>query len=121
MDMEAQSVLKRLGEADSYFEAASCAFDGLDKKYTYESFELDTYPGEDTDHISAVLFRDDSVTTEEGIGIGDSQGDVFEVYGEDFLTENGMIVYRKDDMKLCFIITDEVVSSIEYRTTVLDE
>ncbi len=121
MDMEASSVLKRLGEADSYFEAASCAFDGLDKKYTYESFELDTYPGEDADHISAVLFRDDSVTTEEGIGIGDSQGDVFEVYGEDFLTENGMIVYRKDDMKLCFIITDEVVSSIEYRTTVLDE
>lgn len=121
IDAEAAPILEKLGEAKSYFEAASCAFNGLDKMYAYGSFELDTYPVDDKDFVSMVLFKDDSIATAEGVSIGEPEEKITEVYGEDAVKENGMIVYRKDDMKLCFIVEDEKIVSIEYQTTVLDE
>lgn len=121
MDAEAAPVLEQLGEPNSYFEAPSCAFEGIDKMYTYGSFELDTYPMGDKDYISAVIFKDDSITTPEGVGIGDSREKLTEAYGGEGTEELGMTVYRKDDMKLCFIFQGDSIASIEYRTTVLDE
>lgn len=121
MDADAAPVLEKLGEPNSYFEAPSCAFEGVDKMYTYGSFELDTYPTGDKDFISAVIFKDDSITTPEGIGIGDSREKLTEAYGGEGTEELGMTVYRKDDMKLCFIFQEDSIASIEYRTTVLDE
>lgn len=121
IDAEADPILAQLGEANSYFEAASCAFNGLDKMYTYSSFELDTYPVEDKDFISMILFKDDSIATAEGISIGDPVDKIIETYGEDAREENGMMVYVKDNMKLCFIIEEESVISIEYQTMVLDK
>lgn len=121
IDAEATPILEKLGEANSYFEAASCAFNGLDKMYTYSSFELDTYPMGDKDYVSLILFKDDSISTAEGVSIGDPEEKIVQVYGDDALEEDGMIVYQKDGMKLCFIVNEGSVSSIEYRTTVLDE
>lgn len=121
MNAEAAPVLEQLGEPDSYFEAPSCAFEGVDRMYTYGSFELDTYPMGDKDYISAVIFKDDSVTTPEGVGIGDSREKLTEAYGGEGTEEPGMTVYRKDDMKLCFIFQGDSIASIEYRTTALDE
>lgn len=121
MDAEAAPVLDKLGEPNSYFEAPSCAFEGVDKMYTYGSFELDTYPTGDKDFISAVIFKDDSITTPEGVGIGDSREKLTEAYGGEGTEELGMTVYRKDNMKLCFIFQDDSIASIEYRSTVLDE
>lgn len=119
IDAEAADILEGLGEEKSYYEAASCAFDGLDKIYTYDSFEIDTYPTDDVDYISAVILKDDLVSTAEGVAIGDSQDDVTAAYGEG-TEEDGYLVYYKDDMKLRFIIEDGVVTSIEYQTTVMD-
>lgn len=121
IDEEATPILEQLGEANSYFEAASCAFNGLDKMYTYSSFEIDSYPIDDKDYVSMILFKDDSIATVEGISIGDPEEKIMEVYGDNFTKENGMIVYKKDGMKLCFIAENGNVTSIEYRTTVLDE
>ena len=108
------------GEAASYFEAPSCAFEGIDKTYTYSGFELDTYPQGEVDHISAVVFKDDSVATAEGICIGDTREKLEEAYGAG-TEEGGMLVYAKDGMKLCFILQGDEVVSIEYRSTVLEE
>ena len=121
IDAQADVVIEQLGEALSYFEAPSCAFEGIDKIYTYSSFEVETYPLEGVDYISLVTLKDDSVATTEGVSIGDSVDKVKEVYGADFTEESGMIVYLKDDMKLCFIIQDDEVVSVEYASTVLDE
>lgn len=121
MDAKAESVVEKLGEPASYFEAASCAFEGLDKVYTYSGFELDTYPVGDADHISAVILKDDSVATTEGVSIGDSLEKLEQAYGTDSSSEGGMLVYGKDGMKLCFILQDDEIISIEYRSTVLEE
>lgn len=118
MDADMAAILEALGEPTSYFEAASCAFEGLDKIYTYNSFEIDTYPAQDKDLVSAVVLKDDSVTTAEGICIGDSLEKLQETYGEG-AQEGGMLVYEKDGMKLCFILQDDSIISIEYRSTAL--
>lgn len=120
IDADAAAVVEQLGEPLSYFEAPSCAFEGIDKIYTYNSFEIETYPMDGKDFISMVTFKDDSITTPEGVGIGDSVDKVKEVYG-DCAEEGGMMVYEKDDMKLCFIVKDGAVVSVEYKSTVLDE
>ena len=121
IDAEAAPITEKLGEPNSYFEAPSCAFEGIDKMYTYNSFEVDTYPSKTQDYISTIIFKDDVITTTEGVGIGDPVDKVMEVYGEDGSNEDGMLVFEKDGMKLCFIIQDDTVASVEYRSTVLDE
>lgn len=121
MDAEATPIVDALGEPISYFEAASCAFEGLDKMYTYNSFEVDTYPMNDADYISAVIFKDDSITTAEGVAIGDSKEKVKEVYGTDCAEQENVLIYSKDEMKLSFIFDGESVVSIQYSSTVLDE
>lgn len=119
VDGDAGPIVAALGEPASYYEAASCAFDGLDKIYSYSGFELHTYPSGEKDYVSAIVFQDDSVSTGEGVCVGDSADKVKEVYGQG-TEESGMLVYEKDGMKLCFILDGDVVA-IEYRSTVLDQ
>lgn len=119
INMEAENLLQEIGNEQSYFEAPSCAFDGIDKIYTFGGFELHTYPASDKkDYVSAVIFKDDSVKTEEGIYIGDSKDKVVKAYGEDFKDEDGAYVYDRGEGKLQFIFKNDVVASVEYIATV---
>lgn len=114
MDAEAAPLVAALGEPNSYFEAASCAFEGLDKMYTYSGFELDTYPTGDKDFVSAVVLKDDSVATPEGVVIGDSKSKLESVYGTASSTTDTLAVYEKDGMELRFILSGDSIVSIEY-------
>lgn len=120
IDALAAPVLESLGEPASYFEAASCAFEGLDRMYTFGSIEIDTYPAEDGDRISTILLKDDMVQTPEGVGLFMTKADMTAAYGENYTEENGMAVYEKDGMKLRFILENEEITSIEYVSTVLE-
>jgi len=121
IDADMAPVLAALGEPKSYFEAASCAFQGLDKQYNYGSFEIDTYPDGDIDRVSAIYFYDDTVATQEGVAVFNSEADMKAAYGEDYKEVSGEIVYSKDGMKLCFIVEEGEITSIRYSTTALDE
>ena len=88
--------------------------------YTYQGFEVDTYPAGEKDYISTVILKDDSVATGEGIAIGDSLEKLQQAYPEGKLQENGMIVCEKGGMKLCFILENDGVKSIEYRSMALE-
>lgn len=121
VDADAAALVKALGEPKSYYEAASCAFEGLDKFYTYSGFEIDTYPLDDKDYISLIILKDDSVTTPEGAAIGIAKDKVIETYGETYQEQGNLIIYEKGGMKLCFIIQNNSVASIEYRSCILDE
>jgi hypothetical protein len=114
MHEKADNILTALGESKDYFEAPSCAFQGLDKIYYYSGFELSTYPIDDTDYISAVNFTDDSVSTKEGIYIGSLSEDVIKAYGNDYTGENGSYIYTMGKSKLSFITEDNTVTAITY-------
>lgn len=121
IDALAAPVVDALGEPASYFEAASCAFEGLDKMYTYNSVEIDTYPDENgVDRISNIILKDDMVETPEGVCLFETKADMIAAYGENYKDENGLLVYEKDGMKLCFILDGDEIISIEYMSTVLD-
>lgn len=121
VDADMAGVLAELGEPNDYFEAASCAFEGLDKTYTYGSFVIETYPQGEKDYVSTIVLKDDAVSTAENIYIGSSLTDVTNSYGTDYTEQGSMLVYHKDGMKLCFLMENDTVTSIQYFSTVLDE
>jgi hypothetical protein len=118
VNTDVEPVLKELGEPLDYFEAESCAFQGLDKTYYYSGFELTTYPKDNTDYISSVYFMDDSVSTAEGIYIGSSVDDVLEAYGEDYTGGENAYIYTKGDSSLIIITENDEVISITYQALV---
>lgn len=120
-DMNTKEFLDALGEPLHYYEVKSCAFEGMDKIYTYTSFEVSTYPNGTEDLVSYIYFKDDTVTTQEGAYIGMSKADVIALYGGDYTESAGMHVYERGGMELRFIFENDSVVSIEYATTVLDE
>ncbi len=107
-------ILAALGQPISYTESASCAFDGKDKTYNYSSFCLTTYPQGEKDLVFSFWFVDDSVTTSEGLYIGAPQAMAETACGAD--SYNGINAYVKKlgDTRMTVIITDGLISSIQY-------
>lgn len=115
MNTDVKPVLEALGEAQQYFEAESCAFKGLDKTWYYSGFELTTYPkDENTDYISSVYFRDDSVSTPEGIYIGSTVEEMLAAYGDDYKGGNNSYTYEKGESSITFIAEDGEITAITY-------
>ena len=120
MDMEAAPVLTALGKEQSYFEADSCVIKETIRTYSYGSFELDTYELEGKEYISCIYFKDDTIATAEGAYLFMPKTQLFELYGESYTEEAGMLVYSKEGMKLKFILKDDVVTSIQYTSLVTE-
>ena len=51
-----------------------------------------------------VILKDDMVQTPEGVCLFGTKADMVAAYGENYTEQNGLIVYEKDGMKLCFIL-----------------
>ena len=114
IDDEAEVILNKLGKPMKYFEAPSCAYQGLDKTYYYNGFEVTTYTDKGKDYIANILLVDDSVTTDEGIYIGSSKDDVVNAYGSEYVESTGQYSYSKGDSELQFIFENNLVVSILY-------
>lgn len=108
-----EEVLSRLGDAQTYFESASCAFEGLDKQYGYSGFEITTRPEDTGDYVNSILLTDDSAATPEGVYIGCTPEQVTAAYGAGEETPGG-VRYTRGDTTLSFILEDGKVVSIEY-------
>lgn len=109
-------LLDSLGDADSYFEAESCAGQGKDKTYTYGSVVITTTPADEADIVSTIELKDDTVSTDEGISIGNSKDEVTEAYGDATTTSDTALIYEKDSCSLSFILDGDVVTDIIYNT-----
>ena len=118
MHAEAAPILEALGEPVSYTEEASCAFSGLDKTYYYGGFYLQTYPMGDSDYVFSLWLVDDSSTTPEGIYIGATQAEVEAAYGTEGFNGSNAYVMTGTTSTLTIILTDGVVSSIQYDAVV---
>lgn len=118
MHAPAAPILDALGEPVSYTEEASCAFTGLDKTYYYGGFYLQTYPLGDADYIYSVWLVDDSSSTNEGIYIGATQAEVEAAYGTEGFNGSNAYILTGTTSTLTIILTDGVVSSIQYDAVV---
>ena len=118
MHANAAPILEALGESVSYTEEASCAFTGLDKTYYYGGFYLQTYPMGEEDFVYSLWLVDDSSTTPEGIYIGATQAEVEAAYGTEGFNGSNAYVMTGTTSTLTIILTDGVVSSIQYDAVV---
>ena len=105
-----------LGEPVSYTEAASCYFDGMDKIYTYDGFEVRTYPVEgDRDFVLDVCMSSDEFKTDKGITVGSALEDIISAYGEDYELVGKMYRYYSEPGKyMYFFVMNDVVKYFGY-------
>ena len=108
--------ISKLGEPASYFESESCAFQGLDKVYTYSGIVIRTYPKDNADYVLNIELKDDSVSTPEGAFIGDSVDTVKQIYGTPDDETPTALIYKKDATLLYFTFADDTVTAITYTT-----
>ena len=118
---EADDLIEALGEAKSVYEVPSCAFGDLDVIYTYAGFDVETYQEDSVNYISSISLTDDSVSTPEGLSLGDSYDKIAELYGEPTSDDGATVLYRFTDMKLMILVEDDAITSIQYLNTLLDE
>lgn len=104
-----------LGSDYTYYESPSCAYIGLDKIYVYKGFSIYTYPDDNAvDHVLQVVLTDDTLSTPEGLIVGDTAGKVIELYGTDYAESGGSYSYTRGKTNLTVIVKDDRVISIQY-------
>lgn len=118
MNADAAKVVEELGEPKDYFESESCAFEGLDKVYTYSGFKLNTYPVDDKDYVLSIVFMDDTVETEEGICVGSTKDEVTETYGDPTEEKGSSLIYKKGATQITFGMDGDTVATVEISAVV---
>ena len=104
-----------LPEAASVYTVPSCALEGTDNVYNYESFEITAFNDGNGEVVYSIYFIDPNLTTTEGLALGDSLEKVVELYGEGYEDLNGELVYTCLSTQLRLIVEGNSVVSIEYR------
>lgn len=98
-----------------YFEGASCYYDGLDKQFKYEGYEVTTYPGDNGDIIQDISISAENVKTSKGVGVGSALSDVEKAYGKDYKVSGKMYQFYQDDTRyIYFFILNDVVKYYGY-------
>lgn len=114
VNMPLSLFIDSLGDPDDYFESESCAFQGLDKTYTYKDFVIYTYPQSEKDYVASIALKSDAVTTAEGAYIGMTADEVKALYQAPSDESDKAIVYTDGDAVLSFMLDGDQVSSITY-------
>lgn len=102
----------------TYEQSASCSGVGLASKYFFGStLYVELYP--DSDLIVWAQIKDDTISTNEGIGIGKSKDEVRSVYGEPVQTTEFQDYYIKGSSVLIFTYNKDTgnVYLIDYTST----
>ena len=110
----AAPILDSLGDPESVYEAPSYVFEGNDKVYKYDGFEVTTasYNGEEV--VVAIFFTSKESKTQGGFSIGSSLDDVEVLYGEPSCVNNEEYVWRSDSVEFHLVAIDKVITSISY-------
>ncbi len=103
-----------LPEANFVYTVPSCAIDGEDNVYSYDTYEITAYDEGNGEIIYSIYFTDPNQTTDEGLALGDDLSLVEELYGMDYEQAGTQITYTRGETELIIILQDDVVISIEY-------
>ena len=114
VDSDVAPILEKLGEPKQEFTSPSCAGQGDGHLYTYDDFEIQTYPDGDKDLILYVSLRTDNVATKEGIDLSSSKDDILAAYGEPTEDSGSALKFKHGDTTLVFIFDGDSLISIEY-------
>lgn len=105
----------KINEEANLSEIQSCAFDGVDKVYTYENLEITVASVNGKDTVYSVYFDNDEIETAEGLKVTDTKDKMIEKYGTEYKEELGRkYIYVNGNVELSFIIENDIITAIEY-------
>lgn len=104
-----------LGESYEYFEAPSCAAQGMDMFYYYQNLTVRANEIEGEKVVTEISFKNDTVATPQGIRISSSYADVVGKYGSEYKTNGTAIEYVTGNVMLVFDMKDGKVAAIVYQ------
>ena len=109
-------VVERLGSFLEYIESESCTSEGMMKTYYYGGAEISAYAKAEGDRyrIFSIILTDDSVSTAEGVCIGQRESDMTSAYGTDYQSVPGVCKYTKNGTGLTFDLEGEEIICITY-------
>ena len=110
---DADKVVLALGEPNYFSVAPSCAGVGNDELYVYNGFRITAHRDGKSAEISIIELTNDTLSTLEGICIGDSEDRIAEIYGNGKIFTGG-IEYGRDSCCLRFFLSDGRVVGIKY-------
>lgn len=98
------------------YTVPSCAFEGEDKLYSFSDFEVQCFEDSfmEADRIFSIYILEPTLSTDEGIALGDSLEDIEKVYGTDYVNEDNVYTYYLGNTYLSFGIENGAVVTIEY-------
>lgn len=107
-----EETIECITEEPDYFEAESCAYEGMNYIYTYNNYTLTFFDEGDDVVVECITLQNDIVETGEGAYIGQSREEIEAIYGTDYEGDDTAIVYTKDSSEMQFIFSDGDVISI---------
>jgi len=114
MSQNIEDTISALGEPLGMFEQPSCAFDGIDRIFSFPGLQIHTYPVGDADFIHTISIRDDSHVTDSGIYLGASFDAVAAAYGSGYEQEGNMFTFTRGMTFLQFFVESDIVTAITY-------
>lgn len=111
-----EGVVSKLGAASDYVESDSCTSEGMMKTYYYSGAEISAYAKTEGDEyrIFSIILTDDSISTAEGLYIGQTQDEMTAVYGTNYQSVPGVCQYTKNGTALTFDLEGEDIICITY-------
>ena len=104
-----------LPEPASVYQVPSCAIEGTDNVYNFDTVEITAFHDGTQEIIYSIAIFDPNVCTDEGLYLGDDAARVIELYGENY-TENGTaMVYTKGNTELTIILQNGCVVDMEFK------
>ena len=125
---DVSDLLKKLGDNYHYSEAMSCAYDGMDKIFSYEEYDVYTYPDGDIDRVSEISIYTADAATTKGLKVGDSVERMEELYGAGYVQRGITLVYEiptqiegAQSASLFVVAQDGVIETISITAEILVE
>lgn len=104
-----------LGAPSNTTQAPSCHFDGMDNIYEYSGFSVYTYRDGGEDYVYNIEVTSSSYSTNKGIRVGSSEGDVISAYGTSYANKSdSLIEYRSGSKSIYFSLNGGKVSMMEF-------
>ena len=112
---EAEDIIAKLGEPNSFYEAPSCVFSGKDKVYSFSGYDVNTAPYKGKEVIVGVFFNEDGeAKTAKGIGIGSSLQEVKDNYGEPQKENAGQMIWENEEVEFSIVAINDEVTAVSY-------
>lgn len=109
---------EKLPEPQAVSKVPSNAFEGTDDVYFFGDYEITAHIEGGENEVYSVYFINSSVSTAEGLSLGDTREKMVELYGENYQANDKECIYKGEKTELCVIVQDNIVISIEMRRIV---